>query len=241
MLLKRIYLSIFLLYMLSCSKNNSDSTNTPVVNCQIIAASLVLGTGASAGNYTFHYNTDGTLAGSLFMGPYTDTISYTYNGKLIYRSVAAGINSSVDTITLNDAGMIVQDKAQIGASVYMTNYSYDVNGLMATFTQQQDAYPPISASYTFTNGDNTLIVSGTARDTLVYDINKPAVMGNLDQFNQLLNFGAMYIKNKHLLLEEHHGYGSFYTYTYTPEGNISSLKITTGNNSETISYTYNCQ
>jgi len=237
-----MYLGIFLLYMLSCSKNNSTTPNTPVVNCKITAASLVSGTGVHVGDYTFQYNTDGTLAGSLYAaGIYSDTVSYKYNGKLIYRSVAAGVNSSVDTITLNDAGMEVMDKAQIGVSVYRTNYIYDENGLLTTFKQQQDAYPPTISSYTFTNGDNTLITNGTSADTLVYDTKKPAVMGNMDQFNQLLSFGAMYIKNKHLLTEEHHGSASFYTYAFTPEGNIATVKITTGTNSVTISYTYDCQ
>lgn len=243
---KRIFLVIFLLHVLSCSKNNTTTTNTPpvtpVANCKITAASLVSGTGVQIGDYTFQYNTDGTLAGSLYAaGIYSDTVSYKYNGKLIYRSVAAGINSSVDTITLNNAEMEVLDKAQIGASVYLTNYSYDANGLLTTFSQQQDAYPPISSTYTFTNGDNTLTTDGTFADTLVYDTQKPAVMGNMDQFNQLLTFGAMYIKNKHLLTEEHHGSASIYTYTFSPEGNIATIKIATGINSVTISYTYDCK
>ncbi|HEY4966956.1 MAG TPA: hypothetical protein VII28_11170, partial [Puia sp.] len=147
MVLKRMYLGIFLLYMLSCSKNNSTTPNTPVVNCKITAASLVSGTGVHVGDYTFQYNTDGTLAGSLYAaGIYSDTVSYKYNGKLIYRSVAAGINSSADTITLNNAGMEVMDKARIGTSIYLTNYSYDANDLLTTFSQQQDAFPPISST-----------------------------------------------------------------------------------------------
>jgi YD repeat-containing protein len=77
-------------------------------------------------------------------------------------------------------------------------------------------------------------------DTLVYDTNKPAVTGNLDQFNQLLAIGAMYIKNAHLIVSESHGTTTTYSYTYTAEGNISTIKMTTGNNSSTISYTYNC-
>ncbi|HLA58182.1 MAG TPA: hypothetical protein VK622_05460 [Puia sp.] len=248
MVFKRILPGIFLLYMFSCSKNSTITPNTPptpvvpVVNCKITNASVVSGTGVTIGNYSYQYNSDGTLAGSLYAaGIYSDTVSYKYNGKLIYRSVAAGINSSVDTITLNDAGMEALDKAQIGASVYLTTYSYDANGLLKTFTQQQDAYPPISASYTFTDGDNTLTTNGADADTLVYDVNKTAVMGNMDQFNQLLSFGAMYIKNKHLIKEEHHGAAVYFTYTYTPEGNIATAKIVVGNNSQTISYTYDCK
>lgn len=242
MILKRRYSGIFLFFMLSCSKNNTDPPVTPVSNCKIMAASVVTGSGLTLGNYSFQYNTDGTLAGSLYAaGIYSDTVSYKYNGKLIYRSVAAGTNSSVDTITLNDAGFEIKDNAQIGSSVYLTNYTYDAKGLLATFSQQQDAYPANIASFSFINGDNTLIINGTHTDTLVYDITKPAVMGNLDDFGQLLQYGAFNIKNKHLLTEEHNGSGHFYTYTYTPEGNIATLKISVGNNSQMVSYTYDCQ
>ena len=239
---KLIYLSLFLIYLLSCSKNNSSPAPTPGTNCKITAASIVSGGGVNLGKYSFRYNTDGSLAGSTFTGVYTDTVSYKYSGNLIYRSVAAGANSSVDTVTLNDAGMAVLDKAQIGKSVYTTNYIYDPTGLLQTYTQQQDTFPPVSPTYSFTNGDNTLITNGTAVDTLIYDLNKPAVMGNMDEFSQFLQFGYMYVKNKHLVTEEHHGTGFVYTYTYTPEGNISTIKIVIGNtNSETISYTYECQ
>jgi chitodextrinase len=233
---------LLILSFVSCSKNDpAPPIVTPVKNCKIIAASEVSGTGANIAKYSFTYNSDGKLAGSLYEGSYNDTISYTYNGNTIYRSVAAGINSSVDTITLNDAGLEVHNKEVIGTSVYMTDYVYDANMQLKTFTQQQDSYPPISASYTFTNGDNTLITNGAYQDTLVYDINKPAVQGNLDQFNQLLYMGAMYIKNKHLLISDNHGASIKYSYEFNADGNISSVKISVGNNSETISYTYDCK
>ena len=50
----------------------------------------------------------------------------------------------------------------------------------------------------------------------------------------------MYIKNKHVLISENHASTTTYTCVYTPEGNISVIKMIIGNNSETISYTYDC-
>lgn len=249
---KAFSFSVLILFFFSCSKNDStpESVPAPPVTptnpvapakvCKILAAAEVGGNGDTVAKYTYQYNSDSKLRGSLYTGSYSDTVSYSYSGKTIYRSVAAGINSSVDTITLNDAGFEVHDKEVVGTSVYMTDFVYDVNMQLKTFTQQQDSYPPISSSYTFTNGDVTLITNGAFQDTLVYDTSKLAVSGNLDQFNQLLGQGAMYIKNKHLLISESHGSTTKYTYVFNGEGNISSMNIGTGNNSETINYTYDC-
>jgi YD repeat-containing protein len=248
--LKRLtYIGILILFFLSCSKNNSPAPVvtpvTPVVpvkDCKIIAASVVTVNGDTITKYTFKYNSDGKLSGSLFIGGYIDTISYSYNGKIIYRSVAAGTNSSVDSITINDAGLEVHDKEVVGPSIYMSDWVYDASMQLKTFTQQQDAYPPISSTYTFTNGDNTLSSSGPSQDTLAYDSSKLAVPGNLDQFFQLLNYGAMYIQNKHLLISSRHGALVTYAYTFNSDGNISSVTTTVnGVNSGTLNYTYECK
>ena len=235
---------IFLISFISCSKTNKTTPAPvipPVKNCKIIAASLVSGTVDTVGKYTFTYDSAGRLSGSLYRSTYSDTVSYSYIGNRIFRSVAAGANSSVDTITLNSAGLMVQDKEVVGNSVYMTNYVYDANGELSTYTQQQNSYPPVSSSYTFNNGDNTLISSTSGSDTLTYDSSKPSVNGNLDQFNQLLYLGAYYVINKHLLISESHGTSTTYTYQFDSNANISSLKMTTGANSVTINYTYSCQ
>jgi hypothetical protein len=236
------YLGILILFFLACSKSGSPvAPVVPAKVCNIIAASLVLANGTIADKYTFQYDTANRLIASQDSAQ-SYSVSYSYSGKIIYRAVAAGIYSSVDTITLNDAGLIVHDKEVIGASVYMTNYTYDANMQLTTFTQQQDAYPPISASYTFTNGDNTLTIDGASRDTLTYDNEKLAVAGNLDQFYQLLYLGAMHIKNKHLVVSQKHGATITDSYTFNADGNISSVTTAVnGGNSSTLTYTYDCK
>jgi hypothetical protein len=231
----------FIIALASCAKK--DQTSAPFIpanNCKITAASITSGTGTNLGNYNFAYNSDGKLEKSIFGGPYADTAYYSYNASLIYRSVAAGIYSSVDTITLNNAGFMVHDKAVISGGIYMTNYVYDANGDLQTLTQLQDSVATVFATYTFTNGDNTLIVDGPSLDTLVYDPNKLAVTGNIDQFHQELYIGGIYSKSKHLLMSDSHGFTTNYTYTYADNGNITSIKMTSGTDSQTITYTYDC-
>ena len=161
---------------------------------------------------------------------------------MIYRAVAAGVNSSVDTITLNANGMISKDKEVVGASTWISNWVYDANQQLTNFNQQQDAYPPYTATYVFTNGDNTLnTTAGFASDTLAYDLTKPAVHGNQDEVNQLLSLGAMYIKNKHLIVSSQHGSTILYSYEFNSDGNISAVKITVGSGYTMTHFTYNCK
>src|SRR5437870_5811909 len=101
---KLSYIGILILFFLSCSKNDSPSPTvtpvtpvTPVVplkDCKIIAADVVTMNGDTSERFSFQYNSDGKISASQVVGAYPYTVSYSYNGKTIYRSVAAGINSS---------------------------------------------------------------------------------------------------------------------------------------------------
>jgi YD repeat-containing protein len=250
---------VFIFQIFSCSKSDPatppvtppvtvvpGATDTPVVkNCQIIAQYQTNGAGDTTAVITYTYLSDGRISGSL--NKYTDingtySVSFMYNGNMIYRAVAAGVNSSVDTITLNANGMISKDKEVVGASTWISNWVYDANQQLTNFNQQQDAYPPYTATYVFTNGDNTLsTTAGFASDTLAYDLTKPAVHGNQDEVNQLLSLGAMYIKNKHLVVSANHGSSITYSYEYNSDGNISKMKITAGSNVQYESFTYQCK
>ncbi len=258
--IRRLFVCIALIFqILSCSKSDPVSnpvtppvtvtpgpTDTLVVkNCQIIAQYQTNGAGDTTAVITYTYLSDGRISGSL--NKYTDingtySVSFAYSGNMIYRAVAAGVNSSVDTITLNANGMISKDKEVVGASTWISNWIYDANQQLTNFNQQQDAYPPYTAAYVFTNGDNTLsTTTGFASDTLVYDLSKPAVHGNQDEVNQLLSLGAMYIKNKHLVTSSNHGSTITYSYEYNGDGNISRMKIMVGNNVQYESFTYQCK
>ncbi|MDP9041736.1 MAG: hypothetical protein M3N30_07120 [Bacteroidota bacterium] len=236
------YLGVLILFFLACSKNGSPvAPVVPSKTCNIIAATLVLANGNIADKYTFQYDSANRLIASQDSAQ-SYSVSYSYSGKTIYRAVAAGIYSSVDTITLNDAGLIAHDKEVVGTSVHIMNFTYDANMQLTTYTEQQDAYPPVSSSYYFTNGDNTLSISAGSQDTLTYDLSKLAVAGNLDQFYQLLYLGAMRIKNKHLVVSQKHGAIITDSYTFNADGNISSVTTAVnGGNSSTLSYTYDCK
>ena len=254
---RRFVYLLLMFQILSCSKNSSVKTVTPPVtpittavdsvvkNCQITGAYTTLAAGDTTYYYTYTYNTDGRLSGSVFKNANSSSnysVSFSYSGNMIYRAVEAGANSSVDTITLNANGMVEKYKTVVGSFNYITNFTYDANQQLTTFTQQQDAYPPISSHYSFTNGDNTLATADNfPSDTLDYDLTKTAVHGNQDEVNQLLVLGAMYIKNKHLLVSSRHGATALYSYEFNGDGNISAVKLTVSNGYIITHFTYNCK
>jgi len=238
---KRILVfGLFIFSSVSCSKKVDTPTVPPIIpfkGCHIIAASDLSPVGDTLGKYLFTYYEDGKLSGSHYENSnFKSTTTYTYSGKKIYRVFNATTYSFLDTITLNDAGFMIQQNISSGGALSTSSYLYDSQMQLTTAILQDSSF------YTFTNGDNTLIRQGPFTDTLVYDLNKPAVAGNLDEFFQSLNTGATTIKNKHLLIAKYSGDSTKYSYTYNGDGNISSIKFAYGNSgSSTLAYTYECK
>ncbi|HMH23847.1 MAG TPA: DUF4595 domain-containing protein [Puia sp.] len=170
------------------------------------------------------------------------TKTYTYSGKKIYIATDVGANSSTDTVTLNDAGMVALDKLTTNISVFITTYSYNSNGELQSVVTQQDNYPPSTTVYTFLNGDAVKLVTGTDTDVLGYDLNKLSVLGDLNDFHQLYYLGAFYLKNKHLVTSSKDDPNSVtYSYTYDSDGKITSVIYVNGSITTTRTYTYTCK
>jgi hypothetical protein len=228
----------FLLF--SCSKKSSTPVK-PVQVCQIVSASQIQNSNQT--DFTFTYNSDGKISTEVVSGPYGYTKTFTYKDKNIYIATAAGVNSSTDTVTLNDAGMVILDKEVTNNAVYKITYSYNAAGELQTYTEQQDNYPPVSAVYTFSNGDATQIVSGQLTDTVGFDMNKLSTSGDITRFSQLLSFGgALYLNNKHLVISTKDGVNNIkYNYSFDSDGKITSVNTVNGNSTSTINYTYSCK
>jgi hypothetical protein len=240
--------SSFIIIMVSCSKKDHSIPAPLVKNCRITSATVTNGTGIKVAGYTFQYDNDGKLIETIYSGSYNDTVRFSYNGNMIYSTFSSSIYSSFDTIKLNAAGLIDYQKETGTDATYLTNYTYNANMELENFIVHQDPFPADSVFYSFANGDATVRTEGPSTDSMEYDLSKPAVMGNMDEFGELLGNGAMSIKNKHLIDSVKH-YNSIspasnsvttYNYEYTPEGNISSIKKTSGNSLQIISYVYDC-
>jgi hypothetical protein len=213
-----------------------------VNNCKILAAYTVYD-GDTIANFAYTYNADGKLSGSVFNGSNPYTVSYSYSGNTIYRAVSAGVNSSVDTITLNNAGLMISDKEVTPQGVTTTICVYDASNELQTFSQQSDTLPPVVTTYSFMLGDAVTINNGISLQSITYDIDRPAVTGNFEQYSQLLYLGAMYSKSQHLatLIQTTGNPDHSFSYVYNASGNIASFTQSDGTHATTISYTYDCQ
>ena len=232
---------ILIILLSSCSKKESNLPPVvqPKTDCRIASANY--SGGALNFTYTLTYNNDGKISKLEYDGVSAYVKTFTYSGNMIYINLT-GINSATDTITLNSAGLMLTHKETTDTSVYNTTFAYDVNGQVVSSTTQQDNLPPVTTNYTFTNGDLTNTSAGGMKDTTVYSLDKPAVIGNLDDFDQLIYYGASYYTNKHLKQSfSSWPYHYTFTYTYDEDGKITSVASNDGTAIETFNFTYECK
>jgi hypothetical protein len=238
----RLRVPVFLMLLFfSCSKkeNNMPPIVPPKTDCRIATASY---SGGSLNfTYTLTYNDDGKLSKLVYDGLSAYVKTFSYSGNMIYININ-GINSGTDTITLNSAGFMIAHKETTDTAVYNTTFAYDANGQVISSSTQQDNLPPITTNYTFTNGDLTNTSAGGMKDTTVYSVDKPAVIGNLDDFDQLIYYGSSYYTNKHLKQSfSSWPYHYTFTYTYDDEGKIMSVVANDGTANESFIFTYECK
>lgn len=232
---------LFIILLFSCSKkdNNMPPVVQPKTDCRIATAAY--SGGVLNFTYTLTYNEDGKLAKLVYDGVSAYVKTFTYSGNMIYINLN-GIDSATDTITLNSAGLIAAHKETTDTAVYNTTFAYDANGQVITSTTQKDNNPPVTTNYTFTNGDLTNTGVGALKDTTVYSLDKQSVIGNLDDFDQLIYYGSSYYTNKHLK-QSFFSWPYHYTfnYTYDVEGKIISIVANDGTANESFSFTYECE
>jgi hypothetical protein len=239
--MKSILTAIFILLIISCSKNDSPAPPVKPTSCRIATATYH--GPAYTFTYTLTYNDSGKIIKLLYDGPTAYVKTFKYSGNMIYMSLnAAGSNQATDTVSLNGFGKIATHKEITSQSVYNTSFLYDAGGQVISSTTQQDNNPAVTTNYYFTDGDLTNTSSAASKDTIVYNPGKPVVIGNLDDFNQLIYYGSSYFTNKHLK-QLYLSWPSHYdfTYSYDADGKIVNVESNDGSVSESFSFTYECK
>ena len=235
-----LFIISLIIFFSACKKDKGSSTPTPPVHsCKIATATRL--SNSTKVTYTLSYDDSGRISQLVYDGQDAYTKKYSYKGNMIYIDVAAGANSSTDTITLNSFKLISTHKETVPQAVYNISYNYDRSGILISSTSQQDNYPPSTITYNFINGDLTNTTSEGITDTTTYFSDKTSVIGNLDDFNQLISGGAFYYKNKNLKKSYHYGNMIFnYSYSFDSDGKIISVLSNYGATSDTTNFTYTC-
>jgi len=229
-------LVLFLIFEQSCSKKNAAAPA-----CQLITISDV--NGSTTTTYNLTYNNEGKISTlQSISGSTTTSKVFTYSGNVIFvtTTYSGSANQTTDSIVVNSAGLITSDQNRSGTNQSLTTYTYSGNQLLKSILQN-NSNPPVTTTYTFTNGDLTGSTDGTTTSTYSYNTSKTSVQGDYFQLVQLIQYGASFVINSHQII----GYqvGSTIeniTYTYDNTGKITGLIGTTGGNIETITLQYNC-
>ena len=236
--------------LFSCTKKS----NAPQCNL----AALTDSTTSVQSVTQFTYDNQDRLSSIVVTGQNACTRTFQYMGNILIFTVkdtTAGILNEIDTITLN-SNNLMQTITKYYLSSGQRNsisYFYDLPGTkQATYS----IYSGSSGSadtigYAIADGDlmyDSLIGQTTHKDDFTYNPAKPIVYGDPTYFRQLLNYGAYYSINVHMLDVLYTAGKSYKAYTYTYNNNKISqetLRLWTSGSTDTVThytgYSYTCR
>lgn len=235
--MKPLFFISLVIFLSACKKDKEATPNIP--SCKIATATQT--DNSTTTTYNLTYDVLGRLAKVDCTGSDPFTKTFTYNGDSIFVNVPEGPHASSAVITLNSFKLISTRKLSFQNSLYDASYNYDSNGQLISLAAIQGTYIFPIINYTNTNGDITNTTSQGITDTTSFYNDKTSVLGSLDDFGQLINYGAFYNRNKHLMKSYQNGTNRIdYSYTFDSKGNISSVISNYNGTNYTTMFTYTC-
>lgn len=223
----------------SCKKKDDSPT------CRMTTATSVSGTDSYV--YSLTYNNDGKISTITTVGGGTTTSKvFTYAGNTI--NIAEKNNSGTVTynyvVTLNSAGNIssIVQTAPGSSNTYTLTAAYDGNGNLTSITSQSSGSSAYVTNTTYSGGDLVSYSAGGSNSgTLEYYSDKDFQDGDYFKTQQMLQYGALYIVNKHLVKAQTSGSNiTNYSYEFT-DGRVSKLTSSaSGGSVSTVTYQYTC-
>jgi hypothetical protein len=237
-----ISFAILIIFSFGCKKNDTSRIVTPTTKCKVATTTDNL---YSITN-TFSYDDSNRLISlkhtdlSGFYNRY-----YTYKGDSVISYLQAGIDPSDYRILLKSFGLIATDVQEGNGKIDSTIYNYDANDLLVSSSLNPATFSPTTTDYTFIDGDNIYqkytVFGNVTVDTFSYYTDKLSVPGNLDEYLQIIDYGARIFQNKHLVKSTQSGSTLFqYKYDFGANGNISTLYSSYAMTYDTIHFTYTC-
>lgn len=219
---------------LSCSKKSSNKQT-----CQIVTVTDVVSSNTPT-TYNITYDNSGRISTEETSDGSTSTSRvFTYIGSTEIMTSTSGSATTTDSIIINSDGLMAADYYTDPTTKAVTTYTYNgTECIKAVYVANGGA--PQTTTLTWTNGDLTSLSDGSNTSTYTYNT-KTTVQGDYFQIVQLVNYGAVFIRNTHQVVAFQSG-GSItnFNYTYDNTGKITALSGTAGSNVESISYQYTC-
>jgi hypothetical protein len=158
--------------------------------------------------------------------------------------------SPYDTIIMNGKGMPLRIKQAFDDHYDLFTYVYDAAGLLQSSVYSQAStsganFRTSTLTYKFVNGDCSSSTytdaTGSSTTNYTYYTDKPAQDGDWQNFQSILTYGAVTLRNKHLLRSSYSGsYVSEYNYTFDNSGKIVTAAYRFNNQVFRRTYEYDC-
>jgi hypothetical protein len=225
----------------SCKKDDDGSGGGA---CKLTGLSYTSNT--STPDITIAYNANGTFATvtSLYNSTtYVSSFIYSGNTITITTRDAGGILEGTDEVALNSNGNItsIVRKDHTNAVNYLASFLYDANGTLTSYTTQNIGSSTSTINTEFNNGDLTRETDDTYVTDYGYYTN-PIQDGDYYRIVQMITYGAVYIRNAHLIKSIQQGANrTDYTYSFDSDGKITSVVQNYNNRIDTTYYSYTCQ
>jgi hypothetical protein len=224
----------------ACKKEGTDKN----ASCRIVTVTEVNGSVNNVYNLT--YNNDGKISTLVSSGSSTLNKVYTYSGNTMIINVTnAGAFYSRDSITLNDKGRplnIRQYRNMAGTD--WENYALEYNGdlLLKYIQSNETGAGSTTVTVTTTNGNTTKVVQGATTVDFEYFTDKNVQRGDYLELAGLLQYGVNIYPHKNLIkaLDIQGGDITNFNYEFGDDGLITKVTGTSGANTSTITYQYQC-
>lgn len=231
-------LAVATAFILLISPSCKKSSSTP--SCKLIT--VVDQYNSSTATINISYNNDGKISTIQRTGSSPSTQVFNYNGNLLMISTSSsGSVTSTDSVVFNSDGLISYSMEKDASNNKTVNiYTYSGTQLLKS-TSQYNGGAIQTTTYTYTNGDLTGSSDGTNTGVYSYYTDKTFADGDYLKLVQLINYGAFFVKNAHLIKGFQEGSTvENFNYTFDNTGKITGLTATTGSSIETVTYQYSC-
>jgi hypothetical protein len=211
-----------------CKKNTDKKTQ-----CEITSVSSPL----LGDTYLLTYDINRQLKRVTF-GANISTYEYTPD-KTTVTNLQSGVFQSKTVITFNSSGLALNVRSETNTTgTEWTNDAFEYNGVelaKSTTTSSAGGTPGI-VTYTWVNQNMRSATSPAGTSVYEYYTDKPRQAGDFLSLVQLIQGYEIY-RNKNLIKNFA---GSDFIYEFGSDGNISSVKVTSGTNISFLDYQYQC-